>query len=232
MFCSAHLRTTSTAGAWNATLAGNYKGTAVNVSYNGTLSDFPAAPLTWTSNGFYGAAAWTGSGSAQFTLLPMGDFQIALASSLTLGSDIGTYAITIFGNETGDDIDVFDDLQTGTITTNGISLGERFAKLSYKRKDFTEIQTDVKIRGHEVIVDSIKLAGTETGFNADGTVSTIAEPSTFTLLGAGVVGLLCACKWRKWKRPNGVRAFRSGLTPLLRAFRYCSSATNALFDDQ
>jgi hypothetical protein len=207
---SLNYNASSMAGAWNATLAGTYRGTALNVSYNGDLSDFPTGPLTWTSSGFYGAAVWAGSGNARFTLLPMGDFQIAVVSSLILGSDVGTYAITILGNETGDDIDVFDDLQTGTITTNGISLvGERFAKLSYKRKDFTEIQTDVKIRGHEIIVDSIKLAGTQTGFNATGTVSTIAEPSTFTLFGAGVFGLLGADKWRKRKRPKGVRAFRN-----------------------
>jgi hypothetical protein len=110
---------TSTPNGWSGKLTGTYKGKQVNVNYLGDTSQFPLGPVTWTSSGFYGSDAWTGSGSALITGTG-GNFQVDFQSSLNVGSHTGSSKFLINGTENASEIKYVDS--AGMILIDGVSL--------------------------------------------------------------------------------------------------------------
>jgi hypothetical protein len=73
---------------WSATLSGQYLGVDLNVTYAGDLSAYPSGPVTWTSTGTYGSAAWNGGGSAMVTDTAEGFLIDNIDTMLIVGADV------------------------------------------------------------------------------------------------------------------------------------------------
>lgn len=196
------------------TLFGTYEGQSLNVTYDGSLSALPAGAVTWTSAGSYGLNLWSGGGSAVITDTSPVSFTIHFLDNVTLGSDSGSYDVTIPGifdvPVNPSEIDFLASSETGTVMVN--KKPTSFPPLGLTFKYRSSVQTDFNIGDFEIIKDNHGctprpggvsscgpgFAPSVTSVTLSGTISTVPEPSTLPIVGSGAIALVYyACRRRK-----------------------------------
>jgi hypothetical protein len=202
--------TKSGLSAWSATLSGVYAGTSLNVGYSGNLFIVPGGITTsWDSNGFYGAAPWSGSGNASFSDTATG-FRVNLQSSLHVGGNSGLVNVGI--DALNDGISLTYINSSGTVLINGISTSSEIYSLKWlfgflpigNDFDFGTVPLPlfgpVRIKG-DTLLGFIPIGGGDDMGSGTAQVTTtiVPEPSALTLFGIGTLGVL-GYAWRRRNR--------------------------------
>jgi hypothetical protein len=198
----------STNTAWSGTLSD----TSLNVNYSGDLSGYPSGAVTWSSSGTYRTENWSGSGNATIAETSSTTFQVSLVSSLALGGSTASINYVIPGTVSSDGTIMYDgEAGTGTVILNGTSFPNHI-QFSYKNPpelDPFQIYSDIvgdiptfpsltnRYTGTFPIGGDIFLAGT---------ITSVPEPSSWVLLGFGLLGWVPLRWWmRERKSPNASR---------------------------
>jgi hypothetical protein len=185
-----------TTTAWSGTLSGTYAATGLSLTYLGDLSNYPSGAVTWTSTGSYGSQSWSGNGSATITDTSSTTFQVGLSYSMTVGSNSASISYLIPGTVTSNGTIMYggpgnEEAGTGALDLNGVTT------LNNLRYYYKHILCCIDIISDIHAVD--KKAIFENDYEFDefrgiiiGPVSSpppIAEPSSFVLMGLGLLGL-------------------------------------------
>ena len=195
---------TDTSTGFTQTLAGTYAGQALNVTYTGNSTAFPAGAITWTSTGSYGAQAWTSSGDATFTFPTSSTFQIAYSSSLTLGPNTVLENSTISGADNGTSLDYTGT--TGTLTVNNIPIPTgQFTQVTFLDLGVGSIiLDDYEVNGELIICSISEVTNVSPDppsppgiIGSTGRIQESPEPSSLFLAGVGFLSLIVGCAARR-----------------------------------
>lgn len=182
---------------WSATVSGNYGGTALNVSYLGNSSGYPTGPLTWTSRGAFGAEAWTGSGTGQFTETSPSTFTLDLMTSLAVGAHQGSWDVSVDGTFSlmGSGFGGQFTNTTGVVT---IAAGQQETNDDVTFFGFPgqTLFSDIDRDGQPVIINTLPPIDQGEDHVITGLISTVPEPGSLALTILGCIGLL------RWKVPG------------------------------
>jgi hypothetical protein len=176
---------------WSWTTTGTYLGSALALSYAGSF-DSSTDTSSWTATGTYGTAAWSSAGSANFqtgqfaasgTLGDPDPFTVSL--SLTVDTQGGGWTVGVNGS--------------GSNKHDTSTYEAQFKYSSTSDSWSGTASYDVKILKEEDL--KLTVGYEAKGANAGTTTATISlkqlpEPSSWYLLGVGLVGLLgfgCRC---------------------------------------
>jgi hypothetical protein len=187
---------------WSGTLSGTYMGKAVSVSYSGDYSQYPSGKITWSSTGTYGSDSWTGSGNALFTEPTSTTFQIALNTSLQVGSNTGSVDNNLISGTIDANNYEYTDT-TGSVTTNGTPQKNKIFWTQKFLRGKKKLFTDVELKsGRTIIVDNDSYTDDPLGGRTTerSSVTTMPEPNALAMSSLGFAMLSSYTWWRRRRR--------------------------------
>ncbi|MGA2440011.1 MAG: PEP-CTERM sorting domain-containing protein [Tepidisphaeraceae bacterium] len=186
---------TASATDWSGTLSGNYLGQALNLSYLGTTSEGTVS-WSWNATGIFGSGNVAGNGTATISYPTSGTLDLIFSDALEYGGH--TYALNynIPGSILSDGTIMFgslgdEEVGSGTIDLDGLLQADKPHKYSYLDADDTVASDDNGVALITGGANNKVYKYTDDG-GLTGTIAApvIPEPSTFVLVGIGVVSLL------------------------------------------
>jgi PEP-CTERM motif len=191
---------TITTTGFTESVTGMYQGKLLDITYTGDSTGFPNT-VSWTMSGSYGGVNFTNasSNSATFSFPTSSTFNIQYLSSWTLSPHTASDNLSITGAPVAGNPDLLTYIgTTGTITIDGFAVAPppkynsiqcpATGKVIKGNGPFTDIDGP---DGKPTIIDEVRMTAVTPGvsFTFSGTISTVPEPTSLTLLAIGSIGL-------------------------------------------